>query len=150
MRVDGQLSPTALWFKTIEKNPSAALDTLVDQGATGKTEPAKAAASNASFPTRMLAQLDSASILSLQNIAFEVGEDGKPTGVSATDEFLACMEKTPEERMRANILKSLGLTEEELESLPPERRQAVEDKIKDLIKERIVPETGLMAPATEP
>src|SRR5262245_54623334 len=124
MRVDGQMNPTALWFKNVEKDPSAVLDTLTDHDATGKTGPAKAAASNTSFPTQMLAKLDSASILSLQRIEFEVDDNGAPIAVKATDEFLAYMEKTPEERLRANILKSIGVTEEELESLPPEQRQA--------------------------
>lgn len=143
MRVDGQLNPAALWFKTIEKNPAAALDTLVDHGAIGKTDPAKPAVTNTSFPTQAPLKLDSASLLSLQQIEFTAGKDGKPDGVSATDEFMAYMEKTPEERLRANILKSLGLTEEDLENLPPEQRQAIEDKIKEMIKEKIRPVSEL-------
>jgi hypothetical protein len=172
MRVEGQLNPAALWFKNVEKDPSSALDALVDAAANGKSGPAKAAATNTSFPTQTLAKLDSASILSLQQIEFTVDENGKPDGISATDEFMAYMEKTPEERLRDDILKSLGLTEEDLENLPPEQRQAIEDKIKEMIKEKIRPvedlglqvsetvkkrpgwaqmiEMGLVTPGTDP
>ena len=149
MRVDGQLNSAALWFKTVEKSPAEALDTLVDAAASGKDGPAKAAASNTSLPTQLLARLDSASILSLQKVEFAVDENGKPVRTTATDEFMAYMEKTPEERLRANILKSMGMTEEELESLPPEQRQAVEEKIREMIRERIRPAPELGLPAGE-
>ena len=147
MRVDGQMNPAALWFKNVEKDPSAVVDVLTDKAAAGKSASAKAAAPNTSFPTQMLAKLDSASILSLQKIEFEVDDNGGRIAMKPTDEFMAYMEKTPEERLRANILKSIGVTEEELESLPPEQRQAVEDKIKELIKERIRPAANLGLPS---
>jgi hypothetical protein len=149
MRVDGQFNSAALWFKTVEKNPAEAPNTFVDAAAMGKSGSAKAAATNTSFPTQMLAKLDSASIFSLQQIEFTVDENGKPTGIRATDEFLAYMEKTPEERLRANILKSIGVTEEEIESLPPEQRQAIEEKIKEIIKEKIRPASELGLPSGE-
>lgn len=149
MRVDGQLNSAALWFKTVEKNPAEALNTFADAAAAGKSGSAKAAAANTSFPTQMLTKLDSASIFSLQSIEFTVDENGKPTGIKATDEFLAHMKKTPEERVRANILKSIGVTEEELESLPPEQRQAIEEKIKEIIKEKIRPASELGLPTGE-
>jgi TPP-dependent pyruvate/acetoin dehydrogenase alpha subunit len=41
----------------------------------------------------------------------------------------------PIDRMRANILKSMGLTEDDLKSMTPQQRQAVEQKIKDLIEQ---------------
>ena len=140
MSVNGVSGAAAFWFKTVEKDPSQALDALVDAAATGKSASANPAASNTSFPTRSPTQLDAASMLMLQGGEEGVEETGaKPGKPSAADEFMAYMKKTPEERMRDSILKSMGMTEEELESLPPEERKAVEDKIKEIIKERITP-----------
>lgn len=50
-------------------------------------------------------------------------------------EFLDFMNKTPEERMRIQILLSLGLTEEEFEALSPEDQLKVEQKIVEVIRE---------------
>jgi hypothetical protein len=136
MNVSGIGGGAAIWFKTVEKDPSEALNGLVDAAASGKNDAANPAASNTSFPTRSPTALDAASMLMLQG-----GEeaDAKPAKPSAADEFMAYMKKTPEERMRDSILKSMGMTEEELESLPPEQRKAIEDKIKELIKEKVTP-----------
>ncbi len=59
------------------------------------------------------------------------------------------MKKTPEERLRDKILKALGMTEEDLESLPPNERQAVEEKIREIIKETIVPEEVTRGASTD-
>ncbi|MCF3998437.1 hypothetical protein L2E47_52780, partial [Pseudomonas aeruginosa] len=45
---------------------------------------------------------------------------GAGEGKSAYDEFKEYMQKSPAERMREQVLKSLGLTEEELDAMPPE------------------------------
>ena len=52
------------------------------------------------------------------------------------------MKKTPSERLREQILKSLGLTEEDLESMTPEERKAVETQIAQMIKNQINEGTG--------
>jgi hypothetical protein len=139
----------AIWFKTIEKDPSEALNGLVDAAASGKTDPAIPAATNTSFPTQSPTALDSASMLMLQGTD---EADAKPLKQSAADEFLAMMKKTPEERLRDNILKSMGLTEDELEGMPPEQRKAVEAKIQEMIKEKITPfgTAGFQLPDPEP
>lgn len=56
---------------------------------------------------------------------------------SIEDQFLAEAHKTPAQRMREQILKALGITEEQLAQMPPEQRQAMEQRIKDLIEEKV-------------
>jgi hypothetical protein len=55
----------------------------------------------------------------------------------AKEEFLDYMNKTPEQRMRANILSKMGYTEEQLAALPDDERKKIEDKIKEMIKEEL-------------
>lgn len=43
----------------------------------------------------------------------------------------------PIERMRENYLKSQGLTEESLASLPEEERKKIEKEIQELIKRKL-------------
>lgn len=53
---------------------------------------------------------------------------------SAVDEFMAYMNMTPAEKMRDKILKEVGMTEDELESLPPEQRAAAEREIAEKLQ----------------
>jgi hypothetical protein len=55
-------------------------------------------------------------------------------------EFLDYMKKTPAQRLHDDILKQLGLTEDEVDKLPPAERQKVEDKIADIIKKKLTGE----------
>lgn len=62
--------------------------------------------------------------------ALSTGDEAKaPAKPSAVDEFMAYMAMTPAEKMRDKILKEVGMTEEELENLPPEQRAAAEREI---------------------
>ncbi|MGB9990033.1 hypothetical protein [Pseudoduganella rhizocola] len=54
------------------------------------------------------------------------------TAAQELDEYV---KMTPEQRMRADLLKKLGMTEEELAAMSPEERQAAEAKIAELTKE---------------
>lgn len=54
------------------------------------------------------------------------------TAAQELDEYV---KMTPEQRMRADLLKKLGMTEEELAAMPPEERQAAEAKIAEMTKE---------------
>lgn len=56
---------------------------------------------------------------------------------SAKDKFLDYMKMTPAERMEAAILEEMGLTKEDLEAMPPEQRKAIEDTIRERIKEKM-------------
>lgn len=58
----------------------------------------------------------------------------KKTKKDYSAEFLAYMKKTPAQRLREDILKKLGLTESDLESMPPDKRAAVEQQIAEEIK----------------
>lgn len=52
------------------------------------------------------------------------------------------LRKSPEQHMRDAILKEMGLTEEELAALPPEKRAAIEQTITEKIKELLQRQKG--------
>jgi hypothetical protein len=54
------------------------------------------------------------------------------TAAQELDEYV---KMTPEQRMRADLLKKLGLTEEELAAMSAEERQPAESKIAEMAKE---------------
>jgi hypothetical protein len=56
---------------------------------------------------------------------------------TARQDFLAFSKMTPAEKMRAMILGSMGLTEDQLKAMDPKERQKIEDKIKALIREQV-------------
>lgn len=56
---------------------------------------------------------------------------------SATAEFKDYMSKTPEQRLRDSILKEMGITEEDLKAMPPEKQQAVAQEIADHLKDKM-------------
>lgn len=56
---------------------------------------------------------------------------------SATELFLAEIQKDPIERMREQIMKELGLSEDDLAQMTPDERRAVEDEISAIIQERL-------------
>jgi hypothetical protein len=58
-------------------------------------------------------------------------------GSDVEQEFLKYAHMDPIDRMRANILKSMGLTEQDLQNMTPQQRQGVEQKIKDLLEQEL-------------
>ncbi|WP_296948956.1 hypothetical protein [uncultured Massilia sp.] len=44
---------------------------------------------------------------------------------------------TPAQRMRADLLKKLGLTEDDLANMSPEARQGVEAKLQELVQQQM-------------
>jgi hypothetical protein len=56
---------------------------------------------------------------------------------SAEELFFKEARKSPMERMREQVMKDLGLTEEALAAMPPEEKRAAEDKIRDMIEEKL-------------
>ena len=87
------------------------------------------------LPTGAAAPLSFESILSLQSLADE--EPERLTEMSMTEKFLKEAQKTPMERMREQVLASLGLSEDALAQMPSDERRATEDKIREMIEEKI-------------
>ncbi|MCP1483289.1 putative flavoprotein YhiN [Pseudomonas chlororaphis] len=56
---------------------------------------------------------------------------------SALDEFKDYMSKSPEQRMRDRILEEMGITEEDLKNLPPEKQQAVAQEIAQRVQDKL-------------
>jgi hypothetical protein len=54
---------------------------------------------------------------------------------SAEDQFKQIADMTPAQRMRANILASMGLKESDLAAMDPKQRQALEDQIAKQLKQ---------------
>ena len=61
----------------------------------------------------------------------------KTAGDKAVQDFMAYAKMTPAEKMRASILGSMGLTEDDLKAMDPKEREKVEAKIKDMIKQKV-------------
>lgn len=55
---------------------------------------------------------------------------------SATDQFKDYMSKTPEQRMRDAILEEMGLTQEEIDQMPPEKQQAIGEEIAQRMQDK--------------
>ncbi len=60
--------------------------------------------------------------------------DSAKTGKSASEEFHDWMNMTPGEKLRASILKELGITEEDLANMTPEARKNVEAGIAEKVQ----------------
>ena len=57
-----------------------------------------------------------------------------PDAAAQLDDY---MKMTPAQRIRDDLLKKLGLTEEELAAKSPEERQSLESKLRDLVKQQM-------------
>jgi len=87
------------------------------------------------LPSSSAVQLSFDNVIALQSLVDE--EPAQLTEMSATQKFLAEAQKTPMERMREQILEQLGLSEESLAQMSPEDRRVAEDKIRQMIEEKI-------------
>ena len=58
-------------------------------------------------------------------------------GGDPVHEFLEYAQKSPAERLRASILKEMGLTEDALDQMDPETLKQVEKAIAERIKEKV-------------
>lgn len=61
----------------------------------------------------------------------------KSTGSSAMDEFKDYMSKTPEQRLRDSILKEMGLTEDDIKAMPPEKQLAIGEEIAERLQDKM-------------
>ncbi|PVZ19456.1 MULTISPECIES: hypothetical protein [unclassified Pseudomonas] len=62
-------------------------------------------------------------------------DNDNTTGAAA--EFAAFMGMTPAQRLRALILAQLGLSEDSLQKMPADRRAQIENKIAQIMKEKL-------------
>lgn len=72
-------------------------------------------------------------------------DDTSSAALSAKDEFLKFQDMSWEEKVRALILKSMGLEEEDIDQMSAEERAKIEAKIKEKIDEEIEKKTGMKA-----
>lgn len=63
-------------------------------------------------------------------------------GDSIVQEFLNYAKMNPIDRLRAGIMKSMNITQQQLDAMPPAEQQAVEQKIEQLIKEQLAKNTN--------
>lgn len=56
---------------------------------------------------------------------------------TAAQQFMAYANMTPAQRMQAEMLSQLGLTEDQFKALPPAEQQKVEEKIQQMIKQQL-------------
>ncbi len=68
---------------------------------------------------------------------------------SVEQKFLKFAQMSPMDRMRANILKSMGLSEQDLKNMTPDQRAAVEQKIKELIEQSFQKNAGKAGQAVD-
>lgn len=61
----------------------------------------------------------------------------KSTDSSAMADFKDYMSKTPEQRLRDSILKEMGITEEQLQAMPPAQQLAVGKEIAERIQDKM-------------
>jgi hypothetical protein len=69
--------------------------------------------------------------------ATSAGSEGGEATAGVEQEFLKFAKMSPLDRLRASILKDMGLTEDSLKSLSPSDRQAVEQKIKEMVEQQL-------------
>ena len=61
---------------------------------------------------------------------------GTCLAVFGADEFKDYMSKSPAQRIREHLLKDLGLTEDDVKAMPPEKQQAITDQITALMQQK--------------
>jgi hypothetical protein len=78
-------------------------------------------------------------------------DDIQAANDAVAKEFLEWAQMSPEEKLRAQILKSKDLDEESLKALPPEEREAIEAEISEAIKQAFGVDdmAGLARPRTD-
>lgn len=99
--------------------------------------PAHNTAKNADKFADYLSEQERIEQASAEKIAEHNAAVQKPQENNSREEFLDFMGKDSAERMREQVLLALGITEEELDAMPPEERQKVEMKIAAIIEEKI-------------
>ena len=63
-------------------------------------------------------------------------------GDNVVQDFLDYAKMTPMQRMREEILKSLGLTEQQFKELSPAQQQAVNQKVQQIMQQQLQQNSG--------
>lgn len=71
------------------------------------------------------------------SLTSQTDDNGPSSDGSVVEEFLKYAKMNPFDRMRANILKSMNLSEADLQKMSPDQKAAVEQKIKDAIQKEL-------------
>lgn len=125
MRIDG----SAFTVMQPRAAQAFAADVTFTPPSIGKmTDPAKSAVLNSTGAAR------SDQLIETQRMS--ESEEAAPAS-GAREAFLRYAQQSPMERMREQILKSLGMTEESLKDLPLDERALVEEKIRKMIEEKM-------------
>jgi hypothetical protein len=62
---------------------------------------------------------------------------GQPDQGSAVQQFLQYAKMTPAQRMFAQMLNKLGITEDQFKAMPPAEKQKVEQQVQQMIKQQM-------------
>ena len=102
----------------------------------------------AMFAPQMVSTGTSTTLLEVQETKtsspanYEQTESTETQSTAVTD-FLEYMSKTPEERLYEKLLAEEGYTKEQLEKLPLELREKIEERIKEKMKEILTGQSGI-------
>lgn len=124
MRIDGALNPLIAL--------AGAQATLTPQGFSLQQADAPARIDTAAIPAGLDPYRSAES-----DPRFEAQLAAQQTRDAARAAFREEIEKTPMERLREEIMESLGLDEDDLNAMAPEERRAIEEQIARLIAERL-------------
>ncbi|POA48139.1 hypothetical protein C1893_11695 [Pseudomonas sp. MPR-ANC1] len=87
--------------------------------------------------TRISDNVDEAFAKTRVNLQATDISDATKATPSATDEFKDYMSKSPEQRLRDNILRDLGITEEDIQNMPPEKQLAIGKEIAERMQDKM-------------
>jgi len=100
------------------------------------SKPANSADGPTILPSANAVQLSIESLVALQSEQPKTQEASITTS-SVEDQFLEEARKSPMQRMREQIMKELGVTDDDLAQMAPDERRAMEDRIRELVEEKL-------------
>ncbi|MBV4457096.1 hypothetical protein KVG96_03915 [Pseudomonas sp. COR58] len=123
----------------------AMLQTLQNQAPVQSTETAsKVQASATQVATQQVSEanrisdnVDEAFAKTRVGLQTSDASGAKTTAKSATEEFKDYMSKSPEQRLRDSILKEMGLTEDDIKAMPPEKQLAIGKEIAQRLQDKM-------------
>ena len=90
------------------------------------------------FAMSISISLSGASPTSLLDTSKPANPAAKPAAAKSVEQtFLDYAKMTPAERMHAQMLAQLGLTEDQFKAMDPAAQQKVEDKIREMVKQQV-------------